>query len=447
MKTMTKIRMAACAILIAIVSCAATVHAGQAQLDVSLAQPVLKAGEKHSTFLKVGLTGFELKSDADRTPVNVALVLDRSGSMSGSKLEQAKAAAKAAIDRLGNRDIVSVVMYDTNVEVIVPATKVSDKDSIKRKIDSITSGGSTALFAGVSKGAAEVKKFLDKNRVNRVILLSDGLANVGPSSPAQLADLGSSLGKDNISVSTIGLGLGYNEDLMARLARSSDGNHAFVESEGDLARIFNYEFGDVLSVVAQEVMIRIKVDEGIRPVRVLGRDAEISGQTVICSLNQIYSKQEKYVMLEIEVPAGAPKSSRDVASVEVSYANMATKTTDTLTSELAVRFTDDVEVAAKNEDKDVMVAAITHVANEQNKLAFALRDQGKVDEARKVLESNAGYLEQKAAAYDDEELQKLQKMNWNQAEVINKPAASEDFQRARKGAYEAQEKIDNQRDW
>ena len=177
------------------------------------------ADKKQAAFVKIGLTGFKLDSKDKRAPVNVAIVLDKSGSMEGDKIAKAKDAAIAAIGRLGSDDIVSVVAYDSTVQVIVPATKLSDKESVIEQIRRIEAGGSTALFAGVSKGADELRKFLDKNRVNRVILLSDGLANVGPQSPSELGALGASLMKEGISVSTMGLGLDYNEDLMTKLAQ------------------------------------------------------------------------------------------------------------------------------------------------------------------------------------------------------------------------------------
>ncbi len=270
--------------------------AAQVRLDVSLANPVLIAGKKQTTFLKVGLTGFEMEKQARRTPANIAIVIDRSGSMQGEKIKQAKQAARMAVRRLDGNDIVSIVAYDDTVSVLVPATKASDRESILAGINRIEAKGSTALFAGVSKGAAEVRKFLSRDRVNRVILLSDGLANVGPDTPGALGDLGASLVKEGISVPTIGLGLGFNEDLMSQLAQRSDGNHAFVEHSKDLVKIFNYEFGDVLSVVAQEVLITINCRKGIRPIKVLGRPADIAGQRVVATINQLYSNQEKYLI-------------------------------------------------------------------------------------------------------------------------------------------------------
>ena len=378
--------------------------AAQVRLDVSLANPVLIAGKKQTTFLKVGLTGFEMEKQARRTPANIAIVIDRSGSMQGEKIKQAKQAARMAVRRLDGNDIVSIVAYDDTVSVLVPATKASDRESILAGIDRIEAKGSTALFAGVSKGAAEVRKFLSRDRVNRVILLSDGLANVGPDTPGALGDLGASLVKEGISVTTLGLGLGFNEDLMSQLAQRSDGNHAFVEHSKDLVKIFNYEFGDVLSVVAQEVLITINCRKGIRPIKVLGRPADIAGQRIVASINQLYSNQEKYLILEVEIPAGEVNKRLDIANVKVSYANMSTKTTDKLTSTVSARFTDSEQQVVQKRDKVVLEAAVMQVATARNSLATELRDDGKVEEAQRLLVMNGVYLREQAGDLGSEQL-------------------------------------------
>ena len=248
------------AITLIVAACAPTADASREAVAITLSQPVIKAGAPQTVYLKVGLS---VDGENDyRAPVNVAIVIDRSGSMQGEKLLRAKEAAKLAVNRLRPDDIVSVVAYDDTVRILLPATKVADRKAVLAAIEELQPGGSTALFAGVSVGGAEVRKFLDRERVNRVVLLSDGLANVGPDSPAELGALGASLKKEGIAVSTIGLGLGYNEDLMARLAGLSDGNHAFVEHPRDLARIFDEEFGDAMSVTAQDVLVRIECVPG-----------------------------------------------------------------------------------------------------------------------------------------------------------------------------------------
>lgn len=369
----------------------APASAEQVKLNVQLANPVLGAGKKQTTFLKIGMTGFELKAN-DRAPVNVAIVMDKSGSMAGQKIIHAREAAKMAIGRLNSDDIVSVVLYDSTVKVLVPATKVSDKQAIFALIDRITAGGSTALFAGISKGADEVRKFLDDERISRIFLLSDGQANIGPKTPGELGELGASLAKENISVTTLGLGEGYNEDLMAQLALKSDGRHSFIEDATQLAQIFNEDFGEMLSVVAQEVEITIDCKPGIRPVRLLGREGDISGQKVVLTMNQIYAKQEQYVLLEVEVPASEEIEVRDVAVVSLKYLNMETKTHDLLTSSVAVRFTKSPALVQQSVNTKVMISSVAQIGLENNRKATRLRDQGQMEEAQKMLIRNGVFL-------------------------------------------------------
>jgi Ca-activated chloride channel family protein len=407
--------------LLAAFAAARPLAAEQVRLDVALGHPVLKADEKRTTYVRVGLKGFAIAREADRAPVNVAIVLDTSGSMQGEKIARAREAAAMAIQRLGPRDIASVIEYNETVRVIVPATRLTDLEPVLAAIARLEAGGSTALFAGVAKGAEEARKFLDRGRVNRILLVSDGIANVGPSSPLELGDLGASLIKEGISVTTIGLGNAYNEDLMSQLARRSDGNHYFAEGSADLARIFRNELGDILTVAAQEVRVRIDCAEGIRPVRVLGREADITGQHVSAFLNQIYSEQEKYVLLEVEVPATAAGLSRAVAAVEVSYTNMQTRSTDVLRGSVAARFAADPAQVEREANKSVVAAAVEQLAVITSKLAMKLRDEGKIEEARKLLLSNAKYLEENAEKLQSENLRRYAEIQKDDEKSIGSP--------------------------
>jgi Ca-activated chloride channel family protein len=114
----------------------------------------------------------------------------------------------------------------------------------------------------------------------------------------------------------MGIGEGYNEDLMAAIAQYSDGNHVFVQNTDALEKAFAHEFGDVMSVVAQDVMVEIKVDNGAKPLRLLGREGDIHGNTVSVKLNQLYANQEKYVMLEVLPAKGDATQSKPLAEVK-----------------------------------------------------------------------------------------------------------------------------------
>lgn len=423
-KTRVSGSMVALVAFIATIGSLHRVHADQVKLDVSLAYPVMKiesegaANQKSTNHLRIALKGFELPSSKERSPVNVAIVIDRSGSMSGPKIEQAKQAAIQAISMLQDSDIVSVVTYADGVEVLIPATKASDRAFAQGKISSIHADGSTALFAGVAQGAVEVRKFMSKQYVNRVVLLSDGQANVGPSTPGELEEFGRSLLKEGISVSTFGLGLGYNEDLMSKLAMASSGNHAFVESPNQLASIFHNEFRDVQSVIAQGISIEAVFAAGVRPVKVLGYSADISGQTVSFNAGQLYSKQERYFVVEVEVPMGSEAGSRSVVAVSAEYRNMVTETQDKLASAVEVRYSKDPVAVEKAIDKSVLASCALQVANERNRMATELRDQGDIEGAKKTLLQNADYLRFNYSVTGDLQLQMRCVDNETQAKEV-----------------------------
>jgi len=236
---------------------------------------ILPAGGSQNVVLKITLDAPATPLNIKRPKVNLALVLDQSGSMGGNKIKQAKSAAIEALTRLGLEDVFSVVVYDNNVHTIVPAQNARNIQGIIQTIKQINAGGSTALFGGVSQGAAELRKNIENDFVHRIILLSDGLANVGPRMPSDLGRLGAALIKENISVTTVGVGTDYNEDLMAQLAQKSDGNTYFVESGYDLPRIFGSELGDVLNVVAKKVKVTIVLPDGVSAVNIIGREGRI----------------------------------------------------------------------------------------------------------------------------------------------------------------------------
>lgn len=353
-------------------------------------------GEKgQKTYLRIDLEGIR-REETERTPVNIAIVIDKSGSMSGNKLAQAKEAAIMAVERLGRDDYVSIITYSSKVDVLMPSTRVTNTTEFRHRIKSIRSNGQTALYAGTKRGIHELEEFLDENRVNRVILLSDGLANVGPSKPSDLEKLGQMAGSKGISITTIGLGLGFNEDLMTKLAYASDGNHAFVKHERDLVDIFNKEFGDVLSVIAQDIEIIIECEVGIRPIRLLGRKAKVSGQTIRVKLNQLYGAQSKHLIIEAELDEAHEEGDHSFAKVTIDYRSLQKKSKETLSANTKINFTKNKKRAAKAVNKRVMSDVIEQIAIERNEQAVSLRDKGDVKRAKMLLQNNAAYLAKEA---------------------------------------------------
>lgn len=384
------------------------------RVQADLSQTEIVPGGSERIYMRLSLKGVASVRHERRLPVNIALVLDRSGSMKGRRLARAKEAAAMALDRLGLDDVISLVAYNHNVDVLVPSTRVRNHSALKLAIERLTAGGRTALYAGVKEGGRQVQEYRQARRVSRVILLSDGLANVGPSKPSELAALGAELARDGISVTTIGLGLQYNEDLMTKLALASDGNHAFARTPDDLVRIFNSEFGDVLSVVAQDVEITIDCLPGFRPRRVFGRQATISGSRISLRLNQLYGSQEKYIIVELErqrskSPAAQTFGSAPIAGVSIDYMGMETSTRIRAKRSVSARYTHSPEAARASINKHVMAQVVTQIATRRSEKAVSLRDRGDVAGARALLEKNAKYLGRKAAEYKAPELKDLER--------------------------------------
>jgi Ca-activated chloride channel homolog len=368
-------------------------------LDARLAQPVMKTDSAQKNYLRVSLGGCQPEPNQNRTPVNVAFVIDRSGSMSGDRIAQAREAAIMAIGRLGPEDIVSVIAFDTRAEVLIPAQKLTHPNYFIDQIRRIGIGGSTAIADGVLKGRGEVVTYMDPRRLNRIVLLSDGQANVGPSRVEDFVRLGKGLLAERISVSTIGLGLDYNEDLMLQLALASDGNHAFARDPSDLITIFNREFNDVLASCAQTVSIDIDLKPGVRAVKALSRDATIAANKAQFRMNQVYAGAEHYVLLEVEFDKeAAVGGEQELGVVKVAYTNARSGNAETVDTPIRARFSASEAEVQAGADAKVQEAVLEQVARARAREAVALRDKGQFEEARKLLQQNAAEINAFAAS-------------------------------------------------
>jgi len=332
--------------------------------------------------IKIDLSAIADRKKARRTPLNLAVVLDRSGSMTGAKIEKAKQAAMLVVDRLHPDDIFSFVIFSDEARLIVPAQRVEDKEALKEKIESVEAEGSTALYAGVKMGAGQVGEFFSSQRINRVILLSDGIANVGPSSPRELRRLGSQLAERGISVTTIGVGDDYNEDVMAGLAEASDANYYYVKDTEKLPEIFAKELGEMLTVAVRDVRIEIVCPDGVQPLGFIGRPEKFENQRAEVHLSQFTTGQDRYLFLRCRVNGNDP----DVARVNVNYTDeLGGGATRTATSTARIEFTDDQGAADKSLDGAVYAEKqlmLTAVAKDQ---AMEQADAGNYSAAARIL--------------------------------------------------------------
>jgi Ca-activated chloride channel homolog len=376
-------------------------QAAEVKVEADLGRAVLPASDPGTVYLRLSLKSLAAAKRERHTRINAAIVIDRSGSMQGDRIAAAKEGARVALERLSSEDAIALVAYNHNVDVLSPAAPLRGaRDHLTRAIDRLTADGTTALYDGVKEGGRQVEELVSDDNVNRVILLSDGLANVGPSSPYELAELGRKLASKGISVSTIGLGLDYNEDLMQRLAAASDGNHVFVERPSDLAEIFDREFGDALSVSARDITITIECKLGFKPIRILGRDGTIDGDRITLKLNQLQSENERYVVVALQAPKGRSEGAAEIADVRVDYVDL-DKDASPAHAEArpAVRFSKNAKEVEDGLNKAVMSQVAAQIATEKSEEAVELRDKGDIKGARQALEDNATYIKRSYETY------------------------------------------------
>jgi Ca-activated chloride channel family protein len=222
--------------------------------DVRLSTRFLTTQNAHQVAMLVGLEG---GTPVRRAPINVALVLDRSGSMSGMPLEAAKTAAARFASFLGAQDRLSVVVFDDAVDTIFGPAAGGDP-AVGDVIGRVHAGGSTNLSGGWLQG----RRLVEQAKVegtNRVVLLTDGQANVGIVDPEKLVGLARGGAGRKVTTTCIGFGAGFNEDLLTPMAQAGAGNYWFVESDDQMAGIFEGEIEGLVALAAQNVEVEVRL--------------------------------------------------------------------------------------------------------------------------------------------------------------------------------------------
>ncbi|MFQ5890879.1 MAG: VWA domain-containing protein [Gemmatimonadota bacterium] len=234
-------------------------HHSAPTITIIPAKPALVAGRESTTYFLIRIEPPAPEPRAERRRLNLGIVLDRSGSMAGDKLVRAKEAVAFALRNMAPDDLVSLTIYDDRVRMLVPALPVSEAAArILALLPGIDAGRTTALYDAWVQGSIAVSRRLDPERLNRVLLISDGLANVGVIDPETIVTRVRELFSSGVSTSTIGIGSDFNEDLMIPMAVSGGGVGWFVESPADLKRIFEAELAGLAALYSDKGALRIE---------------------------------------------------------------------------------------------------------------------------------------------------------------------------------------------
>jgi Ca-activated chloride channel family protein len=321
----------------------------------------------------------------ERRPMNIAVVLDRSGSMSDQrKMEYAKKALSSLVDQLSSNDILSIVIYDDVIEVLRPAKRVgNDQQRIKRAIERVSPRNMTNLGGGMIEGFRQVERNLSKEYVNRVVLLSDGLANQGITDPAELNRIAQRYRSKSVSLTTMGVGLDYNENLMMGLAEHGGGNYYFIEHPTMLASIIRKELKSVSSIIAQNAFIELTLGRGVRLHDVIGCEHSSSGERYMIPVGDLYSNDTREFTAELEMPEGTGKAVVAEGKLRFESDEKGVRVQPTFAS--VAHYTKDVVVIEKHRDWDTQAKADVAVSTRQVERAMKALDEGRMGEAAQEL--------------------------------------------------------------
>ncbi|MCC6553465.1 MAG: von Willebrand factor type A domain-containing protein [Polyangiaceae bacterium] len=215
-------------------------------------------------FLRVGVQGKRV-SLKERTPVHLVYLVDTSGSMhSPDKIGLAKKSLKLLTDSLKPGDTVALCTYAGSVREVLAPTGIESKGKILAAIEDLTASGSTAMSSGIDLAYNLASRTLVKGHVNRVVVLSDGDANVGPTSHEEILKTIKAAKTKGITLSTVGFGNGnYKDTMMERLANEGDGNYYYIDSDAQAKRVFSEQVGGTLQVIARDVKIQVEFDPSV----------------------------------------------------------------------------------------------------------------------------------------------------------------------------------------
>ncbi len=259
--------------------------------------------------LQVGLATKELLDLSDLPPVNVSLVIDRSGSMqSQGKINHVKDALKAFIKGLRPKDYVSIIAYDSRASIILKSTKVEKIEALESIISGIRANGSTNLNDGLTLGYKEVWANYNPKYTNKVILFTDGIANVGVTDIEDIVENSFVFNKKGIDVSTIGLGNNLNYQLLQQLAKKGRGSNHFVgEHREDIIKVFDDELQALLSSIGKEASVEIEYPEEFTIKKIYGHTSSIKAQSIVIPLEQLNNGQTQVILVEFNAHTYAKK--------------------------------------------------------------------------------------------------------------------------------------------
>jgi Ca-activated chloride channel family protein len=376
-------------------------------LQIDTDQSLIPIDVSAQRILEIHLQAPVAVNALDRPRLNLALVLDRSGSMGGDKLSYVKQAATHVLNLLQEQDRIALITYDDKIDVLSASTGVSDTNrrELIRKIARLETGGSTNLSGGWLAGCQEAAAVAEKETINRALLLTDGEANAGIIDPEELARHAKELSNRGISTSTFGVGAGFNEHLLEAMANQGGGNFYFIDQPGSIPALFLREFKELAAVTARNVEITLDFPANWRLQVPGGWRTEFSEGRLRIFLGNLFSGQKQDIYIKLAIPAtGEPANT----TLKINLSGKDEK--DFLfeeTAGLAFQYADQAQVEAAPQNHEIVERfALVYLAEIATR-ALILERKGEREKASQLLSQ---VIEQYRKFISPDELDKFQRM-------------------------------------
>jgi Ca-activated chloride channel family protein len=285
-----------------------------------------QVGIGQEAVLQVGFSTALANDRQQLRPINLALVIDKSGSMADAdKLSRVKSALLTLVSQLRETDVLSITVFDSEAQVLMPARTLSNREAVRQLIRGIEPGSSTNIHAGLMLGFQEALKNYRKDATNRVVLLTDGIANQGVTDPTQIALDALRYSDRGIDLSTIGVGLDLNKDLLRQLAKTGRGLFHFVADVQDIEKVFLKEVQSLVSPLATEPNVTIDYAAGLELVQLYGYEPQLGDKRVTLKLDNMNHGLTQVVLLRFRLAPHVPYASSRPVKVRFTYYDLEQK--------------------------------------------------------------------------------------------------------------------------
>jgi len=333
--------------------------------------------------IEIELTSPTADPSRKRFPLNLGLVLDRSGSMQGAKIEQAKQTLKKIVEQMSDDDVVSVVAFDDVVRTIASGTRISSasRPELLADIDHLHAGSSTNLTEGWLTGCNCVAEVPTTDHIKRTLLVSDGLANVGITDPEEIWQHTTAIFERGITTSTFGVGLGFNEHLLEGMANRGGGNFAYIESAATIDQVIMQEFKDLVAVTARNVKVEINLPVGVSATLPGEWTMEKTAQKITIALSDLPANRTTTLFLNLLTPPG---DGQLVLNTVVHYESENNKKL-TAIEELTLQYAAEQKVSEAKKDQDLVTRYAAVETGERMNEALKLERAGQRNEAQQMM--------------------------------------------------------------